>query len=127
QNIKGIGKLTNDMPAIGFKGGLFKQVMGKSLLRINIIGLGLSCLFELPAIIYSARKGDSFGEKTKSVIKQSLKSVGNVALITGGITMTGALFFSGTGFTASLLGMSVGSTLGILASKGLNKIIDKIF
>jgi hypothetical protein len=125
KKIKATGKLSKDMIAIGFEGNIFKQTIGTSLLRTNVIGLGLSCLFELPAIINSAKKGNTFGEKTKSVVKQSLKSAANVLLITGGIAITGALFYTGAGFAASLFGMAIGSTLGIQASKNLNKLIDK--
>ncbi|NLF84098.1 MAG: hypothetical protein GX568_08980 [Candidatus Gastranaerophilales bacterium] len=127
KKIKAIGKYSKDMKAYTFKGGLFKQVIGKSLLRTNVIGVGLSTLFELPAIYNASKIGNTFSEKAKSVFKQTLKSAGNVVLITAGMGLVGGLTATTAGFTASLFGMAIGSTLGIFASKGLNKVIDKIF
>lgn len=123
--IKGVGKFSKKMKAFTFKGGLFKQVIGKSLLRTNIIGVGLSSLFELPAIYKASKNGTTGSEKAKSIFKQTLKSAGNVALITAGMGLAGGFAVTTAGFTASLFGMAIGSTLGILASKGLNKVIDK--
>lgn len=109
-----------------FKGNILKQIVGKSFLRVNIIGLALSSFLEVPAIMKSAKKGKTVGEKAKSVFKQTLKSAGNVALITGGIALGAVVVGTGAGFAASLAGMALGSTLGLFASNALGKQIDKI-
>ena len=101
------------------------SLTGRVLLRIPVIGLAAMSLLEMPAIIKSAKTGETKNEKAKSFIKQICKSAGYVALVTAGIAVAGAAFVT-AGTAASLIGMAIGSTIGIIASKTLNKQIDKI-
>ncbi len=125
---KTIGK--NIVDAYDFKGGFFKKLVGTSLLRVPILGLGLSLALEMPAIIKSARVEGSFTDKVKSVSKQVCKSLGFVGLMNGGMAIAGAAAFillPGLGAAAALGGMAIGSVLGVMASKELNKHIDDVF
>lgn len=111
---------------IHFEGNYAQRLAGKSLLRISVLGLIMSGLLEMPALVKSITKtkGD-ISDKSKAFGKQLIKSAGYVGLVTLGIVLTGGMF--GTTALGSLAGMAVGSALGLMASNGLNKKVDKFF
>lgn len=108
-----------------FKGNLLQKTMGIALLRTSILGVMTTGLLEAPAIIKSVTKtkGDK-ADKSKAFGKQLLKSAGYVALSTAGIAIGGAVL-APCGVVAGLLGMAIGSTVALTASKNINKMIDK--
>lgn len=108
-----------------FNGKYYQKVIGKSLLRISKLSLATSILLEIPALIKSATDGETMQDKAKSFTKQLCKSAGYVALVTSGIAVAGAMV--APSLIASLVGMGVGASLGLMASKSLNKQIDKVF
>ncbi len=108
-----------------FAGNGIQKLIGNALLRTPVIGIALGCLLEIPAIINSTKKGDTAAKKGKSLFKQVCKSAGYIGLMTAGISIVGAAFAS-SGTLAILVGMAIGSSVALMASKGLNKIIDKI-
>lgn len=124
---KAVYKVVNGKEIIHFKfaGKGIQKIVGKALLRTPVIGIGLGCLMEMPAIIKSAKQGDTIEEKSKSVFKQVCKSAGYVGLMTAGIGLAGAAFGK-FGTTISLVGMALGSSGALSASRQLNKAMDKI-
>ncbi|OGI04545.1 MAG: hypothetical protein A2Y25_10080 [Candidatus Melainabacteria bacterium GWF2_37_15] len=108
-----------------FNGNYGQKVIAKSLLRVSRLSLATSVLLEIPALIKSATAGETVHEKAKSFTKQLCKSAGYVALVTGGIAVAGAMV--APSLIASLVGMGIGASLGLMASKALNKQIDKVF
>ena len=108
-----------------FEGNYFSKLTGKALLRVPVIGLAAMSLLEMPALIKSAKKGETINEKAKSFVNQLCKSIGYITLVTAGIAVAGAVFVT-AGTAASLIGMAIGSTLGLIASRQVNKQIDKI-
>ncbi len=119
-----------EVTSIKFAGGYGKKLVGRALLRIPLIGLFLATALEIPAIIKSAGVEGSFTDKIKSVGKQTLKSLGFIGLIQGGMALAGAaavMAFPPVGAIAALVGMGIGSAAGVLASKELNKFIDDAF
>ncbi len=119
-----------NVSAIRFKGGFAKELTGRALLRVPVLGFFLGAALEIPAIIKSARVEGSFTDKAKSVGKQLCKSAGFIGLVQGGMALAGAaavMLFPPVGALAALIGMGLGSAAGVLASKELNKFIDDAF
>ncbi len=107
-----------------FNGKTASNIVGKVLQRIPLLSVFAMSALEIPAIIRSARVEGSFMDKAKSVTKQLCKSAGYVGLVLGGIALAGAVL--GTGAIASLLAIGLGATVGLQASRELNKILDKV-
>ncbi|HSA05709.1 MAG TPA: hypothetical protein P5556_00860 [Candidatus Gastranaerophilales bacterium] len=114
------------LKAFKFSGNGVQKLIGNSLLRIPILGVAFGGLLELPAIIKSVTdtKGSAL-EKGKSLSKQLIKSAGYVGLSTLAIGIGGALLFP-HGAILGLIGMGVGSSIALVASKALNKQVDKL-
>jgi len=108
-----------------FTGNSFQKVAGRTLLRIPVLGLVLSSLFEVPALIKSTQTEGSVKNKAKSFAKQLGKSVSHIALVNGSIAVAGALLFP-HGYIAALGAMAIGSFIGLAASKKLSQKIDNI-
>jgi len=121
--VKGSSK-AKMMMGYQFSGNIFSKTAGRTLLRIPILGLATSIILELPAIIKSASKGETFIEKTKSFTNQLCKSAGYIGIVNTAIAFGGALLFP-YGYLAALIGSGIGGTLGLIASQKLNKQIDK--
>lgn len=118
------------VPALKFTGSIGQKLTGRALLRVPVIGLVLSAALEIPAIIKSAGVEGSFADKTKSVTKQVCKSAAFLGLVQGGLAYGGAaalMLFPAAGAFVALAGMAIGSAAGVMASKALNKEIDKAF
>ena len=125
EHFKNTGYGAKSQAGIKFGGNYFSKLTGRALLRVPVIGLAAMSLFEMPAIIKAAKKGETANEKAKSVVKQLCKSIGYITLVTAGIAVAGAVFVT-AGTAASLIGLAIGSTLGLIASRQVNKQIDKI-
>jgi len=109
-----------------FKGNFFQKTVGRGLLRISKMGVITTALLEVPAIIRSVTDTEgSIFDKGKALGKQLIKSAGYVGLINAGIALAGAVL-APYGAIAGLIGMALGSTVAITASKALNKQIDNV-
>lgn len=107
-----------------FTGNFTKRTLARALHRIPVISLFLSSAFEIPALIKSATKTEgNFVDKSKAFCKQLIKSAGYIGFTTTTISIMGALTFP-ISATTGLLGMALGSFIGLKASKWLNKTID---
>jgi len=107
-----------------FNGNYAQRLFARSLSRISIIGVALTTALEIPALIKSVQKGNTFEEKAKSFGKQLLKSAAYAGLVTIGISVGGAAAAAG-GTLLSLVGMGIGSSLALMASNRINKMVDK--
>jgi len=126
-NVKKIFKGASHIQAASITGNSAQKIIGSSLLRIPVIGLVISTALEIPAVIKAATKTDgTFQDKTKATGLQLAKSIGFIALSTALIAAGGAALLP-YGILAEFAGMAAGSTLGIIASKSLNKTLDNIF
>ena len=118
-------------PAFKFSGKTGQRLLGRTLLRIPLIGLLISAGLEIPAIVKSAMVEGSFMDKVKSVTKQVCKSASFVTIINISMAVAGAAATMvcppAFAVLASLAGAAVGSTGGIILSKMVNKQIDKAF
>ncbi len=123
--IEGMGQKGKDVLAYKYTGNSLQKLTGRALTRTPIFGIILSSLLEIPALVKSFKQGNTMEEKTKSFGKQLIKSAAYVGLITAGIAFGGAAFATG-GTLLSLVGMGVGSSLSLIASKQINKLIDKV-
>ena len=121
-------KGTNDaLPKFTFKGDWLQDLAGGSLHRISLFGLATTAALEAPALINSITKTEgTVGDKAKAFGTQAIKSSAYIGLINGGIAAAGYALGK-YGKCASLLGMAIGSTVGLLASKEINKQVDNIF
>lgn len=120
-------KLTKKM-ILGYKftGNYAQKTLAQALNRIPVIGLIASTVLELPALIKSATKTDgNIFDKGKAFTKQLIKSAGYIGFTTAAISVLGAITFP-TSAVLGLVGMAVGSTIGLMASKELNKLVDKV-
>lgn len=109
-----------------FKGNFLQKTLGTSLLRTSVFGVATTALLEVPAIIRSITdtKGSIF-DKGKALGKQLIKSAAYVGFINAGIALAGAAL-APYGAVAGLIGMAIGSTAGLMASKEFSKLTDKI-
>ncbi len=107
-----------------FSGNYSQKLAGRTLLRMSPLGLGISFLFEIPAIIKSAQKEDNILDKTKSIANQLCKSAGRVGAVNTAIAIGGAILVP-YGTIASLVGMAVGSYVGLKAADFTDKQADK--
>lgn len=114
------------MPAFNFNGNFAQKLLGNTLLRIPVLGLALGGIIELPSLYKSIADTEGTAlDKAKAFGKQLIKSAGYVGLVAAGIAVGGALL-GATGIGA-LVGMAIGSAIGITASQGLNKLVDWTF
>ncbi len=124
--IKGVGFAASEQDGLIFSGNYFKKLIGKSLLRVSVLGLITSAILEVPAVVNSATKTKgSILDKFKAFGIQLLKSVGYIGIVSAGIATAGAIL-NPYGAIAGLVGMAIGSFIGLSVSKELNKQIDKI-
>lgn len=108
-----------------FTGKTTSNIVGKMLQRIPVLSVVAMSALEIPAIIRSVTNTEgSILDKGKALGKQLIKSAGYVGLVLGGIALAGAVI--GTGALASLLAIGLGATVGLQASRELNKFIDKV-
>ena len=115
------------MTGYKYTGNIFQQTAARSLHRIPVIGVALSTALELPALYNSiAKTKGSLLDKTKAFRKQLIKSAGYVGFSTAGIAIAGAILYPHSAILG-LVGMAVGSTVALIASKALNKQVDKLF
>ncbi len=114
------------MPKFMFKGNYFQKLAGRTLMRIPVLGLIASSILEVPAIMNSVTKTDgNVLDKAKALGKQLIKSAGYVGFVNAGIAIVGAALIP-YGYIAALIGMGIGGSLGLIASKELNKKIDVV-
>lgn len=129
QKVDGIAKGAKKITAVKFAGSGFKQVIGGSLLRLSPLAIITSAITEVPALVNSVTKTEGTAlDKTKAFGKQLLKSASFVGIVNGGIAIGGAgLALTPFGAAAELLGLAIGSAMGITAARAVNKEIDNIF
>ncbi len=109
---------------VNFNGNYAQRLLGKSLMRVSLLGVAVTSLLEVPALVKSITKTEGNAiDKAKAFGKQLIKSAGYVTLVTAGIIFAGGMF--GATALGSLAGMAVGSAIGIMASKGVNNLVDK--
>lgn len=106
-------------------GNELTRLIGRSMLRIPVLGIYVLSLLELPAIIKSLKKGETVIEKAGSVSKQTAKSTIFVTAMSSGMGIFGALGFKKFGATGSLIGMGIGSIIGGLISQKAGEVIEK--
>jgi len=122
--VKGPTSITT-LNSYKFAGSGIKKLIGNSLLRIPILGIACTSILEMPAIIKSVTKTNgTVLDKGKSLGKQLIKSAGYIGLSTVAIALGGALLFP-HGAVLGLIGMGIGSSIALIASKALNKQVDK--
>jgi len=112
---------------IGYKytGNLAQRTIARTLHRIPVIGLVASTVLEIPALIRSITKTEGNAlDKVKAFGKQLIKSAGYVGFTTAAISIMGAITFPCSALLA-LIGMAIGSVIGLEASKRLNKMVDE--
>ena len=126
-----IGETTDKLTGkkiIGFKftGNAAQKTLARALHRIPVIGLITTSALELPALIKAISKteGNTL-DKGKAFSKQLIKSAGYIGFTTAAISIAGAITFPYSA-VLSLAGMAIGSTIGLMASKELNKLVDKV-
>ena len=107
-----------------FTGNSFQKITGRALMRTPLLGLVPSTILEVPALIKSVQKEEAIFDKAKSFTKQLCKSAGYVGLLNTGIALVGATLMP-YGYIAALIGMGIGGSVGLMASKHLNKQIDE--
>ena len=114
--------------SIKIEGKPLAKVIGRALLRIPIISLGILGILELPNLIKQVNKAHGAKNKLKAAGKQGTKSIINVISIQAGISLIGVLL-ARKGPAYSLIGMGIGSVAGAYASKklqnGIYKLTDK--
>lgn len=115
-----------------FGGSKASQLIGRSLMRYSILGVAITSLLEIPAIIKAAGEGETLFDKAKSAVKQTCKAAGYLALVPAGIAVAGAAAtmipaLAAIPIATSIVGMGIGSWLGLTASRELNKGIDNAF
>ena len=108
-----------------FTGNYFQKITGRALMRTPVLGLVASTILEIPALIKSVQKEETLFDKAKSFTKQLCKSAGYVGLLNTGIALVGATLMP-YGYIAALIGMGIGGSIGLMASKQLNKQIDEL-
>jgi len=115
------------LPLIAIKpiGNPLAKTIGRALLRIPKLSVIALFLLELPAVIKQTLKPKKLKSKITSGIKQIIKSLMNVTSILSGIGIGGAIL-ARKGPAGSLVGMGIGSLLGIYISKQISRIIDKL-
>lgn len=123
-SIKSLG--TKSLSGFEFSGNYFQRLAGRSLMRIPVLGLAASVVLETPAIIKSVTntKGNIL-DKGKALGTQLIKSAGYIGFVNTAIAIGGATLLP-CGYIAALVGMGIGSSLGLMASKTLNEKIDKV-
>ncbi len=122
--LKGVGKNTKNLKIYNFTGDNLSKLVGRTLLRIPILGLAASSLFEIPALIESTQVEGSLWDKTKSFCKQFCKSASHITLVNGAIALGGAMLVP-FGFLPALLGMAAGSVIGLYSSQIVREQINK--
>ncbi len=111
-----------------FEGNIFQKTAGCSLIRVSIIGVALSSLFEIPALYNAATVEGDTSTKAKSFTKQLCKSGSFIGLNTIAIAAAGGLAMAaGMGVLAALGLSAVGAAFALWGSNTLNKQIDKLF
>ncbi|OGI00681.1 MAG: hypothetical protein A2Y25_10470 [Candidatus Melainabacteria bacterium GWF2_37_15] len=124
-NIEDTCTKTN-LKAYKYTGNFLQRTLGRAMHRIPVIGLFASTALEIPGLIKSLTKTEgSVTEKSKAFGKQLVKSAGYVGFTTAAISIAGAITFPYSALL-SLVGMAIGSTIGLMASKHLNKLVDNI-
>ena len=111
--------------ACKIEGKPIAKLVGRALLRITLISFGILGLLELPGIVKKVIGAHSVKNKAKEGSKQTLKAIVNIVSIQAGISLMGA-FLAKKGPAFSLLGMGIGSVIGTLTSKSIQKGIDKL-
>lgn len=114
-----------DIMALRLDGSPLAKIIGKSLLRMPKISAVCLLLLELPAIIKEILKPKSLKSKAINGTRQSVKSIINVSSILSGIGIGGALL-SKRGPAGSLVGMGIGSVIGVYTSKRISKFLDNL-
>jgi len=109
-----------------FTGNYAQKLLGRSLLRVPVLGLFASAALEVPAVIksYTETKG-SVLDKSKALGKQVVKAAGYVGIVNATIALSGAALIP-YGYIAALVGMGVGSSVGLVISKSFNKKVDEV-
>jgi len=108
-----------------FNGNYAQQLTGRVLHRISKVGLLFSAALEIPALVRSITQTEGTAtDKAKAFGKQLIKSAGYVGFVNLGIAVAGAILAPHT-YIGALAAMAVGSAVGIMASKGVNKLVDK--
>ena len=127
--VDGVTKGAQQITTVKFAGNGFKQVIGGSLLRLSPLALITSAVTEVPALVNAVTKTEGTAlDKTKAFGKQLLKSASFVGVVNAGIAVGGAAFaLTPFGAAAELLGLALGSAVGITAARAVNKKIDNIF
>jgi len=130
-DLSDIGKIEDactKTPLKGYKytGNFLQRTLGRAMHRLPVIGLFATSALEIPALITSITKTKgNIWDKTRSFGKQLIKSGGYIGFTTAAITIAGAITFPCSALLG-LIGMAAGSTLGLIASKKLNKLVDGI-
>jgi len=111
---------------VKFTGNYAQKLLGRSLYRIPVLGLFASAALEVPAVIrsYTKTKG-SVPDKSKALGKQVIKSAGYVGIVNATIALAGAALIP-YGYIAALVGMGIGSSVGLVISKSFNKKVDEV-
>lgn len=111
-----------------FEGNIFQRTAGCSLMRVSLIGVALSSLFEIPALYKAATVEGNILTKTKSFTKQLCKSGSFIGLNTIAIAVGGGLAMAAGMGVLAALGLSAGgAALALYGSNKLNEQIDKLF
>lgn len=110
------------------KGGKLAYLVGRTMLRIPLLFMGLFALFEIPAIVKAFNpKSNDKGQNTGSIFKngtvQILKSAINVVVPFVGGAFVGAVL-ARKGDIGSIGGLGIGTYLGCEAANAINHKID---
>lgn len=123
--LKMLGVESKTVAAANFEGNYAQKLLGKTLLRIPVLGLAAGVALELPALVKSVTNTEGTNtDKAKVFGIQLAKSAGYIGLTSLAIALGGAAL--GATAIGSLVGMAVGGAIGLMASHGLNSAIDEV-
>ena len=88
------------------------KTIARAMKRTTVLGVAVMGALEIPRIAKETMKGNNLFEHAENGAKQTIKSVGNVALTTAGIAICGAIGAKHIGATGSLIGMGLGAIVG---------------
>lgn len=108
------------------EGKAIPKIIGRAMMRIPVISLGLIAALELPGVIKAFNSKDNLKDNVENGAKQTAKASVTVLSISTFAAVIGAIFASKKGHVGSLVGIGVGTYLGSKAAKTVNNKIDEI-
>jgi len=104
-----------------FSGNKLKQFICRTMDRIPVMAVAIMALIEISSVCLAVKKEKS----AKAGAKQALKLTTNIVSTYTGAGIVGAAL-SMLGPVGSLIGIGLGSLLGMKTAKQINAQIDKI-